>query len=84
MADFNIFGKADRVVINGTEWKPQHTQDGLKAIERYRRFLTSIGFSRINGKVTVYANIKRHTAGSMYITARYHGLHRRREPCLTL
>ena len=41
MADFNIFGTVARVVINGTEWQPQHTQEALAAIGRYRRFLTA-------------------------------------------
>ena len=81
MADFNTFGTVDKVVINGTVWKPQHTQEALAAIERYRRFLTSLYFARINGKVTVYARIRRHTAGSLYAVTRYHRLHRRAESC---
>lgn len=81
MVGFNIFGTVDKVVINGTEWKPQHMQEALAAIERYRRFLTALYFARIDGKVTVYARIRRHTAGSLYAVTRYHRLHRRAESC---
>ena len=82
MADFSIFGTVTRVVINGTEWQPQHTLEALAAISRYRRFLTALYFARIDGMVTVYARIRRHTTGSLYAVTRYHRLHRRTEPCL--
>ena len=82
MTDFNIFGMVARVVINGTEWQPQHTQEALAVIGRYRRFLTALYFARVDGMVTVYAKIRRHTAGSLYAVTRYHRLHRRAEPCL--
>lgn len=71
------FGRVDKVVINGTAWRPQHTQEALAAIERYRRFLTALYFVRVDGEVTVYAKIRRHTAGSLYAATRYHRLHRR-------
>ena len=32
---------------------------------------------RTGGEVTVYAKIRRHTAGSLYAATRYHRLHRR-------
>ena len=48
MADFNIFGTVDKVVINGTEWKPQHTREALAAIGRYRRFLPARDSARLD------------------------------------
>ena len=81
MSGIEAFGKADRVVINGTEWQPQHTQEGLSAILRFRKFVTSFYVTRIGGKVTVYARIMQHTAASLYMTTHYHRLRRRMSPC---